>query len=65
MQGIDILKKIRADKQTANLKVAVLSNLNKKELVDECKTLGVIDFIIKMQFLPKDIVAKAKQFVIQ
>lgn len=63
MTGVEILKKLKADPITAGSKVVVLSNLNKKELTDEAKEAGAHDVLLKMQFVPKEIVQKVEKYL--
>lgn len=64
MQGSDVINILKSDNSTKDLKIVILSNLNKKEIIDKCKSLGATDFLIKMQYLPKDIVGKTKEYLI-
>jgi CheY-like chemotaxis protein len=63
MTGQEILKSLKGDPSTKNIKVVALSNLNKKEVSEECKALGAVDFLVKMQFVPKEIAEKAKIYI--
>jgi len=40
-----------------------LSNLNKKEIIDQCLAAGALDFLVKMLFVPKDIVEKVGEYL--
>ena len=61
MNGMELLKLKNADPQLASIPVMVISNLGNKEEVDEATNLGVKDYIVKANFSPKDIVAKASK----
>ena len=56
--GLDILKKIKADKKIKETKVVIMSNYKKKGLDEECANSGAIDFWTKCEFLPREIVQK-------
>lgn len=58
--GIDVLEKLKADPNTTNIPVIMLTNLAKKELKAQAEKLGIIDFIIKSQVLPAELVARVK-----
>lgn len=61
--GLDVIKILKADSLTKNIKIVALSNLNKKEIIDECMAAGALDFLVKMLFVPKDIVEKAGEYL--
>jgi len=63
IEGMQVLRKLKAEPKTKDLKVVVLSNLNKKELADEAAALGAIDYLVKIQYLPREIVEKAKKYL--
>lgn len=60
MNGNDIIKTLKADEQTKSLPVAILSNFGQDELVQEAINQGALDYILKYQIDPKDLVAKVK-----
>jgi CheY-like chemotaxis protein len=63
IEGMQVLRKLKAEPKTKDLKVVVLSNLNKKELADEAAALGAIDYLVKIQYLPREIVEQAKKYL--
>jgi CheY-like chemotaxis protein len=63
MEGLEVLKQIKADQKTKNIKVIVMTNLTKKGLEEECRKLGAFDYVIKSKFIPKEIVEKAKNYL--
>jgi CheY-like chemotaxis protein len=60
LDGFGVLTALRAlpDKQLANTKVIVLSNLWSNEDILKAKSFGVADFLVKAYFTPEDIFAK-------
>lgn len=60
ISGVDILKKVKKNKDTKDAKVIILSNFTKKGLIDECKKNGAVDFMVKSKFVPRDIVMAAE-----
>lgn len=60
MNGIDVLKAIKADEKTKKLKVVVMTNFFKKGLEQECREAGALDFWSKSQFIPSEIVSKVE-----
>ncbi len=56
--GFEVLSRIQEDPSTSAIPVIVLSNLGQKEDIDRCLKLGALDYLIKAQSTPDDIVAK-------
>jgi CheY-like chemotaxis protein len=63
LSGQDIVKTLKADDLTKGITIVALSNLNKKEVQDEMIGLGARDFLVKVQYVPKDIAAKASEYL--
>ena len=63
--GIDVLEKLKADPNTTNIPVIMLTNLAKKELKAQAEKLGIIDFIIKSQVLPAELVKRVREIIKQ
>lgn len=63
LTGQEILVALRDNPMTKDIKKVALSNLNKKEVAEECLKLGAIDFLVKMQFIPKEIVEKVPEYL--
>ena len=63
MGGLELLKKLKAAEETKKIKTVVLSNLQKKEIIDEAKALGALDFLVKVHFFPKEIVERCTKFL--
>ena len=47
MDGVEMLKQLRADNELANLNVIVLTTVASKEIIRETQELGVRDFLLK------------------
>lgn len=60
MDGFEILKILKSDKNASQIPVIVLSNLGQKEDMDRALSGGAEDFMIKAHFTPGEIVAKIK-----
>jgi CheY-like chemotaxis protein len=63
MPGQETLTELKGIHATKDIKVVILSNLNKKEVIEECYRLGAEDFIIKMQFLPREVATKVMGYL--
>ncbi len=63
MGGIEVLTKLKADAKTKKIPVVMLTNLIKKELIDQAKALGAIDFWPKAEVMPSEIVERVKKIL--
>ena len=63
IDGFDVLKKVRADKNKsiAKIPIIVLSNLGQKSDVQKALKLGASDYLIKAHFTTDDIISKVKK----
>lgn len=60
MDGFDILKKIREDERTEQIKVIILTNLSQKSDIEKGKSLGVSKFLIKATVNLDEVVNEVK-----
>lgn len=62
IDGFEVLSRIKSDPdETVNkVPVIILSNLGQKEDIDRGMELGAIDFLIKAQFTPGEIIQKVR-----
>ncbi|OGF61685.1 hypothetical protein A2662_02220 [Candidatus Giovannonibacteria bacterium RIFCSPHIGHO2_01_FULL_45_33] len=63
LDGFEVLKQIKADAQTKQIPVIVLSNLGQKEDMDRAFSGGAEEFMVKANFTPGEIIAKIKQIL--
>lgn len=63
IKGNDIISQLKSAPETQNLKIAILSNFGQNELVQEALNAGAVDYILKYQIEPSDLVTKVKQIV--
>jgi DNA-binding response OmpR family regulator len=63
MNGFDVLKEVRADKNVKNIPVIMLTNLGQKEDIKKSFKLGANEYMIKAHFLPSEVVEKVKKFL--
>jgi CheY-like chemotaxis protein len=52
LDGLSVLERLRADPDTEDTPVVILSNWNEKELVERGVKLGALDHMIKSQTTP-------------
>jgi len=61
MDGYEILKRLKEDKELRNIPVILLTNLGQKEEVEKGMALGAEAYIIKAHFTPTAVVDKVKE----
>lgn len=61
MRGNDIVKALKAEEKTKAIPLMLLSNFGQTELIQEAMTSGAIDYILKYQIEPADLVKKVKE----
>lgn len=60
LDGFEVLRRLKADKQLSQIPVIVLSNLGQKEDMDRAMSGGAEDFMVKAHFTPGEIISKIK-----
>ena len=61
--GYEILHELKANESTSKVPVIVLSNLGQKEDIDKAMSEGADDYMVKVNFTPKEILEKVRQFL--
>ena len=61
--GFEVMEALRADPATAQTKVVVLSNLGDPENIERIKKFNVIDYMVKANTTPHEVVEKIKGFI--
>lgn len=61
MRGNDIVKTLKAEEKTKNTPLIILSNFGQNELIQEAMNAGAVEYILKYQIEPADLVAKVKE----
>jgi DNA-binding response OmpR family regulator len=52
LDGLDILRRLRLDPRTTELKVAVLSNYTDRSIVHDALSLGIVEYVEKASITP-------------
>lgn len=60
MSGFDVLKTIKADDATKDMKVVVFSNMGDEADIKTCLDLGANDYLVKANFTLDELVEKIK-----
>lgn len=56
MNGVDVLKHLRADHATKDMPVIILSNFEQKNITDVAMRLGAKGYLLKVDLLPEDLI---------
>ncbi|OGH42140.1 MAG: hypothetical protein A3B53_01825 [Candidatus Levybacteria bacterium RIFCSPLOWO2_01_FULL_42_15] len=60
IQGNEVLKLLKDEPQTKDIPVAMLSNFGQDQLIKGAINAGAVDYILKYQVEPQDVVHKIK-----
>lgn len=63
VDGFEVLKTIRKDKDMANVPVIVFSNLSEKKDIDHAKELGISEFMVKSNFSLDELTKKVESLI--
>lgn len=63
MDGFSVLKKLKSDASTKNMPVVLLTNLGQDGDVKKGLDLGAIDYLIKANYTPSQVVEKVKSLL--
>lgn len=63
MDGFMVLKQLKADDDTKNSKVIMLTNLGQDEDIEKGKQLGANDYLVKANLTPAQVVDKVKELL--
>ena len=61
--GNEMLKELRQNPKIANIKVVAFSNFDDKTAIAIAKSLDILDYLIKTDFTPQEIVEKIKSYL--
>lgn len=61
MNGLEMLKVMKASPETKNIPVIMLTNLSSKAEVEKSLELGAVAYLVKAESLPVVVVAKVKE----
>ncbi|HLN18966.1 MAG TPA: response regulator [Patescibacteria group bacterium] len=63
VDGLEVLKKVRAMEDKKNIPIVLLTNLSQKEEVDQGLALGANDYLIKSHFTPSEVLEKINKYI--
>lgn len=58
MGGIEVLEKLRQNPKTKNIRVIIVTNLDKEDLAQKAMRLGALDFIVKSKIPLREMMAR-------
>jgi DNA-binding response OmpR family regulator len=61
--GLAILRRLRVDPRTADLKVAVISNYTDRTIVHEALDLGIVDYVEKAAITPGQLPSQVRRWL--
>ncbi len=61
MDGFEVLKELKENKETKDIPVIILTNLEKSEDVDKALELGATTYLVKANYELKEVVEKVKK----
>lgn len=61
--GLDVLKKLKSDEKTKNIPVIILTNYGAAKAKEDSLAFGAVDFILKTEINPGDLVNKVEQVI--
>lgn len=61
--GWEILRKIKSDQSTKQIKVVILSNLGEKDEVEKGINLGAEKYLVKAHYSPSEVIEEIKKIL--
>ena len=63
MDGFEVLKRAKADKEISRIPIVVLSCLGQGEDIERAKSAGAREFLVKAHYTPSEVVKKIKHLL--
>ena len=63
MSGLDLLRKIRADKLDKGAAVVILSNQGQESDIEEAKSVGIDGYIVKASTIPSEVLEQVEEIM--
>lgn len=60
IDGFEVLSRVKSDSKVSSIPIIILSNLGQREDIEKGLKLGAIDFLVKANFTPAEIVKKIR-----
>lgn len=63
LDGLDVLRRIKADNKTSNIPVIIMSNLNQDNQKADAEKLGATAFYVKSSLTPSEMIKRLNEIV--
>lgn len=63
IDGIEVLKRIKKDEETADIPVLMLTNLNEPTPVADAISLGARGYLVKSNYMPSEVMQQVKDIL--
>jgi len=63
--GFEVIEEMRRDPSLATIPVIIISNSGQPLELERAKELGVVDWLVKTEFDPKEVVEKVQKYIIK
>ena len=63
LHGLEVLEKLKKDKETEDIPVIVLTNLERAEDIEKAIELGALTYLVKMQYNLTEVVEKIRKII--
>lgn len=63
MDGLEVLKKLKADPRGKDIPVILLSNLGQEFVVKGGMNLGAVDYLLKSDLTPREVIGKIQKYL--
>lgn len=63
LDGLSLFKKMRSQTETFNTPVILLTNVGEEDAIYECFKLGAVDYLVKSEVTPAQVVEKVESFL--
>ena len=64
MDGLEVLKRLKASDKTASIPVILLSNLGQEYVVKGGLGLGAVDYLLKSDLTPREVIEKIRHYLV-
>ncbi|MEK7610226.1 MAG: response regulator [Patescibacteria group bacterium] len=61
--GFEVLAEVKADPQTRDIPIIILSNLGQESDIDKARALGAADYFVKSNVDMKEVVVRVKEWL--
>ncbi len=63
LSGLEVLERLKAEGETKDIPVLILSNLADEDTINTAKKLGAEEYIVKADFSPEQVVEEVKKYI--